>query len=106
MISKSDYVAYRACKKLAWLRKHYPELAQEDENARSRMETGEKVGALARGLFGDSVCVYTQDEQGRPDIRAMIDRTADEMRKGTPVICEAAFQHDGCYCAVDLLRRE
>ena len=29
MISKSDYVAYRACRKLAWLRKHHPELAQE-----------------------------------------------------------------------------
>lgn len=106
MITKSDYVAYRICKKLAWLRKQHPELAQEDENARSRMETGEKVGALARGLFGDSVCVYTQDEQGRPDIRAMIDRTADEMRKATSVICEAAFLHDDCYCAVDLLRRE
>lgn len=28
------------------------------------------------------------------------------MQKGTPVICEASFEYNGLYCAVDILKKE
>ena len=36
----------------------------------------------------------------------MIDRTIEEMKKGTETICEASFEYDGLYCAVDIFKKE
>ena len=35
----------------------------------------------------------------------MAEKTAEHLRKGTPVICEAAFIDYNNYCAVDILRK-
>ncbi len=40
-----------------------------------------------------------------PDKKAMAEKTAEHLRKGTPVICEAAFIYYNNYCAADILRR-
>ena len=104
-LSKSKYCALWQCPKMLWLRKYKPELAEVDSHTLSIMETGNAVGDLAMGLFGDftEVTVYTD---GEIDLPAMMRRTQEEIAKDTSVICEASFEWNGLYCAVDILRRE
>ena len=105
-LSKSIYVRVWSCPKGAWIHKYHPEAVPQDENKLFRFRTGDEVGDLARGLFGPSVNVTAEKEDGKLDLTRMIENTREEMEKGTPVICEAAFSYEGLYCAVDLLRRE
>ena len=104
-LSKSKYCALWQCPKMLWLRKYKPELAEVDSHTLSIMETGNAVGDLAMGLFVDftEVTVYTD---GEIDLSAMVRRTQEEIKKDTSVICEASFEWNGLYCAVDILRRE
>lgn len=104
--SKSKYVQAWSCLKGAWIRKYHPEAVPQEEGKLARFRQGDEVGDLARSLFGPSVNVTALKEDGTMDLPAMIARTAEEMAKGTEVICEAAFSWEGLYCAVDLLRRE
>ena len=104
-LSKSKYCGLWQCPKIAWLQKYRPEERVFDELLQQRMEVGSEVGDLAMGLFGDFVEVTVRDGE-RLDLARMIERTAEEMAKETPVICEASFSWRGLYCAVDLLRRE
>ncbi len=102
--SKSKYTGLWQCPKIAWLRKYRPEEMVLDDAALARMDVGNEVGDLAMGLFGDytEVTVYAD---GVLDLTRMIERTGDEMAKGTSVICEASFSYEGLYCAVDILRK-
>lgn len=102
-ISKSQYISYCQCPKMLWLRKHRPDLIPED-TSNERTIIGNEVGELAKGLFGDFTDV-TVKKSDKPDLAAMIERTKEEIEKGTNVICEAAFNSDGLYCAVDILKK-
>ncbi len=104
-LSKSKYCGLWQCPKIAWLKKYKPEELTIDESTLSRMEAGNEVGDLAMGLFGDfvEVTAYSGDKL---DLSQMITATKAEMEKGTPVICEASFQYNGLYCAVDILKKE
>ena len=104
-LSKSKYCALWQCPKLAWLQKYKPEEMTVDSGALSRMETGNEVGDLAMGLFGDyvEVTAYNGDKL---DLTKMIENTKAEMAKGTPILCEASFDYNGLYCAVDILKQE
>ena len=66
---------------------------------------GTEVGKLARELFGKPVDV-TETVNGQLNLPAMTDRTQVEIEHETSVICEASFSYQGCYCAVDILKRE
>ncbi|MBP5260833.1 MAG: DUF2779 domain-containing protein [Clostridiales bacterium] len=57
------------------------------------------------GLLGDYVEV-TAYKGEKLDLQAMIDKTVEEMDKGTDNICEASFSYNGLYCAVDILRKD
>lgn len=103
--SKSKYCGLWQCPKIAWLGKYKPEERVIDETTLKRMRQGDEVGDLAMGLFGDYVEVTAHDGD-KLDLSRMIKATAEEMAKGTPVICEASFSVGGLYCAVDILRRE
>ena len=103
-LSKSKYCGLWQCPKIAWLNKYKPEEAKIDGNAQNRRETGDAVGDLAMGLFGDYVDVTAYDGE-KIDISKMISNTVSEMRKGTRNICEASFSYNGLYCAVDILRK-
>lgn len=85
--------------------KNKPEELELDWSVRSRMEAGNEVGDLAMGLFGDFVEVTAYNNE-RLDLSKMIENTKSEMGKGTPVICEASFDYNGLYCAVDILKKE
>ena len=103
--SKSKYCGLWQCPKIAWLRKYKPEEMTIDGSVLSRMEAGNIVGDLAMGLFGDFVEVTAYNGENI-DLAKMIENTREEIEKGTPVICEASFDYNGLYCAVDILRKE
>ena len=103
--SKSKYCGLWQCPKIAWLRKYKPDEITVDGSVLARMEAGNVVGDLAMGLFGDfvEVTAYNGDNI---DLSKMIENTKAEMEKGTPVICEASFDFNGLYCAVDILKKD
>ncbi len=104
-LSKSKYCAFWQCPKMAWLNKYKPEEKTEDPSLEAVFIRGNEVGDLAMGLFGDFMEVTTYSGE-KLDLSAMIKKTAEEMSKGTEVICEASFSYKGLYCAVDILRKE
>ena len=105
-LSKSKYVAFCSCEKKLWLRVYKPELAEVDEASQARMDEGNVVGDLAMGLFGDFVEVTAHKEDGSLDLVKMIEDTKKCLADGLENICEASFSHNGCYCAVDILKKE
>lgn len=96
--SKSRYCSAVQCPKILWLKKNRPELFDESVMNQSTLSTGNEVGDLAMGLFGP----YKEVPFG--DMTEMIAETANLMKDKTPVICEASFSSDGCFCSVDILR--
>ena len=105
-LSKSKYCQLWQCPKMAWLTKYKPELQEISEELLARFEAGNQVGDLAMGLFGDFTEVTTYNSEGKLDLVAMMEKTKEEIAKGTEVICEAAFSYNGLYCAVDILRKD
>ena len=104
-LSKSRYCGLWQCPKIAWLKKYKPEEATVDPSVQARFDAGNEVGDLAMGLFGDFVEVTEYDGE-KLNLKKMIENTKAEMEKGTPVICEASFDFNGLYCAVDILKKD
>ena len=104
-LSKSRYTAYCQCPKNLWLGVYRPDLNEVDASLQARFDRGTEVGNLAKQLFDGVVDITTHDGD-RLDLAAMIEKTLSCLADGTPVIAEAAFSYEGCYCAVDLLRHE
>ena len=104
-LSKSKYCGLWQCPKIAWLKKYKPEEIKVDPQVIARMDAGNEVGDLAMGLFGDYIEVTAFDGD-KIDIKQMIENTKAEIEKETPVICEASFDYNGLYCAVDILKKE
>lgn len=104
--SKSKYTSFRQCPKITWLDKYKSEEKEVDEGSLGRMANGNVVGDLAMSLFGDFTEVTTFDDDGKLDLDAMKRKTADCIDKGVENICEASFDYNGLYCAVDILRKE
>ena len=105
-LSKSRYTAYCQCPKMLWLKIYKPELIAVDPALQARFERGNEVGELAKTLFGPFVDVTSYTEDGSLDLGAMLEKTKEEIGKGTETICEASFSHDLNYCAVDILRKK
>ena len=99
-LSKSRYVQGVTCKKKCWLSIHKPEEAKE-MNKDSIFENGNKVGDLARKLFGKSILIdYNLGLEG------MILETKKRLKEQPNIICEASFHYDGNFCAVDILKND
>lgn len=105
-LSKSKYCRLWQCEKMLWLDANHPELRAEDAALEERMTVGNTVGDLAMGLFGDYTEATVLKEDGRPDLPAMIEKTAQCLEAGIENICEASFSYEGLYCAVDILRKQ
>ena len=104
-LTKSKYTTYRKCPKCLWLGTYKPEEQVIDASTQARFTAGNEVGDLAMGLFGPYTEVTTYTPDNKLDIKAMLERTQACLADGTEIICEAAFSYDGCYCAVDILRK-
>ena len=74
-LSKSKYCLLSQCPKLLWLDKYHRELRTEDPSLEERMITGNQVGDLAMGLFGDFTEVTVLDADSKPDISAMLEKS-------------------------------
>lgn len=106
-LSKSRYVAFRQCPKCLWMKINKPEEAIEEAIPESRIKAGIEVGNLAKTYFDTYHDATKHKADGSIDIAAMLEETKRLMADpSVETICEAAFEKDGCYCAVDLLHRE
>lgn len=104
-LSKSKFTLFCQCPKALWLKTYRPELEVVDASTKARFETGNEVGDLAMGLFGNYIEVTVRDDDGRLSLSDMIDKTKECLDNGTENICEASFSYEGNYCAVDILRK-
>lgn len=99
-ISKSKYVSGCQCPKILWMGQHMPEEFDDSVMNEATLAVGNEVGDLAMGYFGDFVEIPYK--RGAYDDMARM--TEELLQQGTPVICEATFMKDGCFCMVDILR--
>ncbi len=97
--SKSRYCTCIQCPKILWLREHFPEEFDQGVMNQAILSTGNDVGDLAMGLFGDySEVPFTEN------LGDMIPATQKLIDEGVENICEASFSYDGCFCSVDILK--
>ncbi len=99
-LSKSRYCEGVQCKKILWLNEHMPDNAT-DKGSEAILETGRKVGELAKGLFGDYDDVVYDN-----DIDMRIEKTQNLLKDCPNVITEASFSHDDNFCSVDILKND
>ncbi len=104
--SKSKYCLMWQCPKLLWLSKYKPELKPENPSLQAKFDEGNVIGDMAMGLFGDFTEVTAFKEDGRLDLNKMQELTKECIANGVENICEASFNYNGLYCAVDILRKE
>ena len=104
--SKSKYCLAWQCPKLLWLSKYKPELKPENPALQARFDEGNAVGDLTMTLFGEFTEVTAYSADGKLDLNKMQELTKECIENGTENICEAAFNYNGLYCAVDILRKE
>ena len=97
-LSKSKYCNAVQCPKMLWMQINHPELFDDSVMNESILETGQEVGDLARGLFGE----YTVVDFG--DYPDMLKRTQELLNSDTENIAEASFAYEGLFCRVDILR--
>ncbi|MDE7432945.1 MAG: hypothetical protein K2N34_13660 [Lachnospiraceae bacterium] len=104
--SKSKYCGYWQCPKMCWLKEYKSNEFEADPSVDARFVAGNKVGDLARGLFGKSIDVTAHKADKSLDLQLMIAKTRELMAEGAENICEASFSFNGLYCAVDILHKQ
>ena len=97
-LTKSKYCKGIQCYKILWLDENHPECS-EDTVSQSLLDTGKKVGELARSYFGKYDLVpFNYDE------KVMVDNTA-KLMNSADIIAEASFNFDYMFCTVDILHK-
>jgi len=99
-LSKTRYCNGLQCLKILWLDEHKRELRDESVQNKNIFITGNKVGDLAMGYYGEFCEVPYNDDKS-----VMIAETKRLLDKKTEIICEASFSFNGNFCSVDILRR-
>ena len=99
-LSKSKYVLGKRCEKLLWLSCYKMEEAEEENND-SVLENGNRVGELARNLFGNYILIEYNDNKQK-----MIDDTTKYLKEVPNIICEASFSYKNNFCSVDILKND
>jgi len=99
-LSKSRYCSAVQCPKMLWLKINKPEVFDDSVMNQAVLKTGIEVGDLAMGLFGDFKEIPFSE-----NLSEMINKTVELLQANTPIICEASFSYDNCYCAVDILKK-
>jgi len=102
-LSKSLFIRGLQCHKSLYLHKYHPELRNEvSEEKEALFQTGFEVGKYAQQLFPGGIEI-PYDENSYD---AQIQKTQDEIRKGTKTIYEAAFNYDDIFVKVDILHKD
>lgn len=97
--SKSRYCNGVQCKKMLWLFENMPDAYDGTVKNQTVLESGNDVGDLAMGLFGE----YKEVPFSK-NLSEMISCTEKLLEDGVENICEASFSYDDCFCSVDILR--
>ena len=99
-LSKSKYCKCVQCEKILWLKKYKPEVAVESEKD-AVFENGNKVGQLAKGLFGKY-----EDVEYNENLNIMIEKTNELLKNKPNIITEASFNYNNNFCSVDILKND
>ncbi|PLW98060.1 MAG: hypothetical protein C0593_06870 [Marinilabiliales bacterium] len=103
-LSKSTYIRGLQCTKSLYLHKKRPFLRDKlPPEQRARFTRGHSIGELAHNLFPGGVNMAPKSPSQYP--KAVVN-TLDEIKKETPVIYEATFQHMKTLVMLDILTRE
>lgn len=98
-LSKSKYVSGCQCPKILWMGKHMPDEFDDSVMNEAALTSGNEVGDLAMGYFGE----FVEIPYKRGAYADMARMTEELVKQGTSVICEATFMKAGCFCMVDIL---
>ena len=101
-LSKSLFIRGLQCHKSLYLHKHHPELRDEpSDDQEALFSSGRDVGSLAQQLFPGGVEIPYEGLSHSQQL----ERTSQEIEKGTSTIYEAAFSHEGVFVKVDILHK-
>ena len=98
-LSKSRYVAGIQCPKILWMQANKPEVFDDSVMNEALLTSGNEVGDLAMGYFGD----YKEVPYAKKKTE-MAEETKRLLEAGTKIITEASFIYEGNFCSVDILR--
>ena len=99
-LSKSRYCKCVQCKYILWLKKYKPEVAIPTEKD-TIFENGNKVGELAREIFGKY-----ENVEFNENLNIMIEKTNELLNKKPNIITEASFNFNNNFCSVDILKND
>lgn len=97
-LSKSKYIKGVQCPKILWLDKNKPEVKEEISN--STLDTGTKVGELAKDLFGEHINIEYND-----NLNIMIEDTKKALMQKEVTVTEASFNYKNNFCSIDILKK-
>lgn len=101
-LSKTLFIKGLQCHKSLYLHKYHPELKDEiSEDQEARFQTGIDIGIYAQKLFPGGVEISYEGLS----LSDQINRTMEEIEKGTENIYEAAFSYDNIFIKVDILHK-
>jgi hypothetical protein len=100
VLTKTDYLVFRECRKNAWMKLHRPDVyftSELSEFDKAIIETGNEVETHARQLFPGGVLIEGRDRHAQAI-------TLGHVTKKTPVLFQPVFQKDGFLAALDVLK--
>ena len=113
ILSKTNYLVYRDCKKNAWLKIHRPDIynaSQLSEFEKAIIETGNEVEREARKLFPRGILIEGRDEAAIEATKKLsLGSEAPKWEPRSQVIFQPAFKKDlpdkagGFFAAIDIL---
>ena len=98
-LSKSRYLRGLQCPKILWMDNNKAEERDDSLYNQAVLDTGNRVGELAREYFNEYSLVPYSD-----NIKDMLVETKKLLDSRLPVICEASFAVNNLFCSVDILR--
>lgn len=102
VLTKTDYLVFRECRKNAWMKIHRPEIYFQSELSefdKAIIETGNEVELHARNLFPGGGLIEGRDRHAQ-------EVTLGHIAKKTPVLFQPVFLKDGFLAALDILKFE
>lgn len=99
VLSKTDYLEYRDCKKNAWVKIHKPDIYSQfplSEFDKLLMVSGGEVEKVARKLFPSGIPIKGRDGAAQA-------LTLEYIQKKQSVLFQPIFKKDGFIAAVDVL---
>jgi len=115
IISKTDFLLYRECRKNAWLKIHRPEIYYKSELSdfeKAIIETGNEVEFFARQLFPTGVLIEGRDKISQKKTLELLDSIQDandssgvNNKNGvhTKTLFQPVFLKDNFFAAIDIL---